>query len=730
VSTSAVRYEKADGIVNLVIDDPSQSSNTMNQAYRDSMEAAVNQLADEIAADGDSIKGVIVSSGKKTFFAGGDLKLMTQATPTDAEEIFENIQSIKATLRKLETCGKPVVAAINGAALGGGLEIGLACHHRIAAEGGYEIGLPEVTLGLLPGGGGVTRTVRMFGLQDALMNVLLQGPRMKPTQAKDTGLVDEVVEADQLLPAAKAWIESVQDDENAAVQPWDRDGYKIPGGAPSSPKLAQFLPAFPSNLRKQIKGADYRAPKNIMAAAVEGAQVDFETATRIESRYLIELITGQQFKNMTQAFFFDLGSINAGGSRPDGIEPRKFTKVAVLGAGMMGAGIAYVSAKAGMEVVLKDVDLAAAEKGKAYSEKLLAKQLEKGRTTQEKVDEFLGRIKATDDYADLEGCDLVVEAVFESVDIKHQVFGELEPIVKDDALLGSNTSTLPITGLAEGVKRPEDFIGIHFFSPVDKMPLVEIIAGEKTNDATIAGALDYVQQIKKTPIVVNDSRGFFTSRVIGHFINEGLAMLGEGVNPSTLERAATQAGFPVGVLQISDELNLELMKKIRVASKKAVEEEGGTWEKHAAEDVIDTMIELGRSSKLVGQGFFDYDENGKRTGLWPGLAETFPVADDQPPFQDIKDRLVFVMSLDTVRCLEEGVLRTVPDANIGSIFGIGFPPMLGGAIQHINGYESADGRIGVEAFTERAQELAQKYGDHFEPPALLLDKAKNGEKFA
>ncbi|MFZ0142115.1 MAG: 3-hydroxyacyl-CoA dehydrogenase NAD-binding domain-containing protein, partial [Aeromicrobium sp.] len=531
-TTDAVRYEKADGIVNLVIDDPSQSTNTMTQAYRDSMENAVSQLVDEIASDGDSIKGVIVSSGKKTFFAGGDLKLMTQATADDGEEIFENVEAIKATLRKLETCGKPVVAAINGAALGGGLEIPLSCHHRIAVAGGYEIGVPEVTLGLLPGAGGITRTVRMFGLQDALMNVLLQGPRMKPAQAKEVGIVDEIVDTqEELLPAARAWIESVQGDEDAAKQPWDREGYKIPGGAPSSPKLAQFLPAFPSNLRKQVKGADYRAPKNIMAAAVEGAQVDFETATRIESRYLVDLITGQQFKNMTQAFFFDLGSINAGGSRPDGIEPRKFTKVAVLGAGMMGAGIAYVSAKAGMEVVLKDVDLAAAEKGKAYSEKLLAKQLEKGRTTQEKVDEFLGRIKPTDDYADLEGCDLVVEAVFESVDIKHQVFGELEPIVKPDALLGSNTSTLPITSLAEGVKRPDDFIGIHFFSPVDKMPLVEIIAGEKTNDATIAGALDYVQQIKKTPIVVNDSRGFFTSRVIGHFINEGLAMLGEGVNP-------------------------------------------------------------------------------------------------------------------------------------------------------------------------------------------------------
>ncbi|MGJ9411874.1 3-hydroxyacyl-CoA dehydrogenase NAD-binding domain-containing protein [Aeromicrobium sp. CF4.19] len=728
--TEAVRYEVDGGIVNLVIDDPSQNANTMNQAYSDSMAKAVDRLVEEIAADGDAIKGVIVSSAKKTFFAGGDLKLMTQATPDDAQQLFDNVEGIKATLRRLETCGKPVVAAINGAALGGGLEIALACHRRIAADGRYEIGLPEVTLGLLPGGGGVTRTVRMFGLQDALMNVLLQGPRMKPAVAQSKGLVDEVVEGqDALLPAAKAWIESVQGDEEAATQPWDRKGYKIPGGTPSSPKLAQFLPAFPSNLRKQTKGAPFKAPRNIMSAAVEGAQVDFDTASRIESRYLVELLVGQQFKNMTQAFFFDLSSINAGGSRPEGIEPRTFTKVAVLGAGMMGAGIAYVSAKAGMEVVLKDVSLEAAQKGKAYSEKLLAKQLEKGRTTQDKVDELLARITPSDDYADLEGCDLVVEAVFESVELKHQVFGDLQDVVKPDALLGSNTSTLPITDLAAGVTRPEDFIGIHFFSPVDKMPLVEIIAGAKTDDAAIAGALDYVRQIKKTPIVVNDSRGFFTSRVIGTFVNEGLAMLAEGVNPNSIERAGTQAGFPVGVLQLSDELNLELMKKIRIASQKAVEEEGGTWDKATAEDVIDTMIDLGRSSRLVGQGFYDY-EDGKRAGLWSGLAEQFSASADQPAFDDLKERLTFIMSLETIKCLEEDVLRTVPDANIGSIFGIGFPALHGGAIQYVNGYEAADGSIGVEAFTARTQELAQTYGDRFEPPALLLEKAKNGEKFS
>lgn len=726
--TEAVRYEVEGGIVNLVIDDPNQSANTMNSAYSESMAKAVDRLVDEIAADGDAIKGVIVSSAKKTFFAGGDLKLMTQATPADAQALFDNVEGIKATLRKLETCGKPVVAAINGAALGGGLEIALAAHHRVAADARYEIGLPEVTLGLLPGGGGVTRTVRMFGLQDALMNILLQGPRMQPAKAQSVGLVDEIVPADDLLSAARKWIESVQGDEDAAKQPWDRSGYRMPGGTPSNPKLAANLPAFPSMLRKQTKGAPYKAPRNILSAAVEGAQVDFDTASRIESRYLVELLVGQQFKNMTQAFFFDLGSINAGGSRPEGVEPRKFTKVAVLGAGMMGAGIAYVSAQAGMEVVLKDVSLEAAEKGKQYSEKLLAKKLEKGRTTQEKVDEFLARIKPTADYADLEGCDLVVEAVFESVELKHTVFGDLQDVVAPDALLGSNTSTLPITTLAEGVKRPEDFIGIHFFSPVDKMPLVEIIAGEKTNDAAIAGALDYVKQIRKTPIVVNDSRGFFTSRVIGTFVNEGIGMLAEGVNPVTIERATTIAGFPAPVLQLSDELNLELMVKIRNESKAATEAEGGTWDAHPGEKIIDRMIELGRPSRLKGAGFYEYAD-GRRTGLWTGLAEEFPVSDEQPPFEDLKERLTFIMSLETVKCFEEGVLRTVPDANIGSIFGIGFPPLQGGVIQYINGYEAADGEIGVEAFTKRAQELAATYGDRFEPPALLLEKAKKGEKF-
>ncbi|MGJ9422327.1 3-hydroxyacyl-CoA dehydrogenase NAD-binding domain-containing protein [Aeromicrobium sp. CF3.5] len=727
--TEAVRYEVKDGIAHLVLDDPSQSANTMNQAYTDSMEKAVNAFVSDIETKGDQVLGAVVSSAKKTFFAGGDLKLMTQATKDDAPELFANVERVKATLRKLETSGKPVAAAINGAALGGGLEIALACHHRVAADGRYEIGLPEATLGLLPGGGGVTRTVRMFGIADALMKVLLQGPRMKPAKAQGLGLVDEVVAPDDLLSTAIAWVKANATNEEAAQQPWDRAGYKMPGGKPTTPSLAAILPSFPSNLRKQVKGADYRAQRNIMSAAVEGALVDFETATRIESRYLVELIVGQQFKNMTQAFFFDLGAINAGKSRPDGIEPTKAEKVAVLGAGMMGAGIAYVSAQAGMNVVLKDVSQEAADKGKAYSEKLLDKALERGKITAEKKDEVLGRILATADYADLEGCDFVVEAVFESVKLKHEVFAEVEKVVKPDALLGSNTSTLPITGLAEGVSRPKDFIGIHFFSPVDKMPLVEIIAGEDTSDEAIARVFDYTKAIKKTPIVVGDSRGFFTSRVIGTFVNEGIGMLAEGVSPVSIERATTMSGFPAPVLQLTDELNMELMVKIRNESKAAVEGAGGTWEPAAAETIIDQMIEAGRASRLKGAGFYEYDEAGKRTGLWSGLAEKFPVSDTQPAFEDLKERLTFIMSIESVKCLDEGVLRTIPDANIGSIFGIGFPPNQGGVIQYINGYEAADGSLGVQAFVDRAQELAAQYGDRFTPPASLLEKAKNGETF-
>jgi 3-hydroxyacyl-CoA dehydrogenase/enoyl-CoA hydratase/3-hydroxybutyryl-CoA epimerase len=674
------------------------------------------------------VVGVVLTSAKKTFFAGGDLTMLVRARPEDSQRLFDESMQIKRDLRRLETLGKPVVAAINGAALGGGLEIALACHRRIAAEGRYEIGLPEVTLGLLPGGGGVVRTVRMLGIQTALTEVLLQGQRYKPAQAKEKGLVDEVVDPSVLLDDARSWILSVQGQEEAAQQPWDRKGYKMPGGTPSHPSLAAMLPVFPATLRKQLKGADYPAPRAIMAAAVESAQVDFETAQRIEARYFTSLVTGQTAKNMTQAFFFDLQAINSGSLRPQGFDTFKARKVGVLGAGMMGAGIAYVCARAGAEVVLKDVSVEAAERGKGYSAKLNEKGVSRGRLTQQKADEMLARILPTAEPSDLTGCDLVIEAVFEDPALKSKVFAEILPFVNPDALLCSNTSTLPITELSAAVDRPEDFIGLHFFSPVDKMPLVEIIRGGKTSEAAVARAIDVVQQIRKTPIVVNDSRGFYTSRVIGTQINEGLAMLGEGVAPMSIERAALQAGYPVGPLQISDELNMELMVKIRNATKAAVERDGGTYTPHPAEQVIERMIALGRPSKLKGAGFYDYDAAGKRQGLWPGLAAELPVADSQPDLQELKDRMLFIEAVETVRCFDEGVITSTAEANIGSIFGIGYPANTGGAAQFVNGYVGPHG-TGIQAFVARAQELAATYGERFEPPASLVAKAARGERF-
>ncbi|NDJ88263.1 3-hydroxyacyl-CoA dehydrogenase NAD-binding domain-containing protein [Mycolicibacter kumamotonensis] len=714
MAENTIQWDKdADGIVTLTLDDPTGSANVMNEHYRESMHNAVERLV----AEKDSITGVVITSAKKTFFAGGDLKAMIQVGPDDAQAVFEQVETIKADLRTLETFGKPVVAAINGAALGGGLEIALACHHRIAADAkGSQLGLPEVTLGLLPGGGGVARTVRMLGIQNAFMNVLAQGTRFKPAKAKEIGLVDEVLPTvEELVPAAKAWIKANPD---AHTQPWDAKGYKMPGGTPSTPALAAILPSFPALLRKQLKGANMPAPRAILAAAVEGAAVDFDTATRIESRYFVSLVTGQVAKNMIQAFFFDLQHINGGGSRPEGIGQTPIKKIGVLGAGMMGAGIAYVSAKAGFDVVLKDVSLEAAQKGKGYSEKLEAKALERGRTTAEKSKALLDKITPTGDPADLKGVDFVIEAVFENQELKHKVFAEIEDIVEPNALLGSNTSTLPITGLATGVKRQEDFIGIHFFSPVDKMPLVEIIKGEKTSDEALARVFDYVLAIKKTPIVVNDSRGFYTSRVIGTFVNEALMMLGEGVEPASIEQAGLQAGYPAAPLQLCDELNLELMQKIALATREGIEAAGGTYEKQMNETVVDKMIELGRPSRLKGAGFYEYVD-GKRAGLWPGLRETFNSGSSTPPLQDMIDRMLFAEALETQKCLDEGVLTSTADANIGAIMGIGFPPWTGGTAQFIVGYEGPHG-VGKDAFVARAKELAAKYGDRFTPPKSLL----------
>ncbi|MEV6123673.1 3-hydroxyacyl-CoA dehydrogenase NAD-binding domain-containing protein [Streptomyces sp. NPDC052077] len=718
---TAIRWERDDtGVVTLVLDDPAQSANTMNRAFRDSLAA----VADRLEAERETVRGVILTSAKKTFFAGGDLRDLIRVTPDTAQDLFEGGLAVKRDLRRIETLGRPVVAALNGAALGGGYEIALACHHRVALDApGSRIGCPEVTLGLLPGGGGVVRSVRLLGIADALLKVLLQGTRYSPRRALENGLVDEVADSpDDLIARARAFIDAHPE----SAQPWDRPGYRIPGGTPAHPRFAANLPSFPANLRKRTAGAPYPAPAAVLAAAVEGAQVDFETAQVVEARYFVELAAGQTAKNMIQAFFFDLQAVNSGAGRPRDVEPRTVRRVAVLGAGMMGAGIAYACARAGIDVVLKDVTPEAALRGRRHSEKLCDRAVARGRTTREKADALLARITPTAEAADLAGCDAVIEAVFEDAALKHKVFQEVQHIVAPDALLCSNTSTLPVTALAEGVERQDDFIGLHFFSPVDRMPLVEIVRGGRTGDEALARAFDLVRQIGKTPIVVNDSRGFFTSRVIGRFINEGVAMVGEGVEPASVEQAAAQAGYPAKVLSLMDELTLTLPRRIRQETRRAVEEAGGTWTEHPADAVIDRMVdEFGRPGRAGGAGFYEYGEDGTRTRLWPGLREHFTRPGHGIPFRDMQERMLFSEALDTVRLLEEGVLTSVADANIGSLLGIGFPGWTGGVLQYINGYEG-----GLPGFVARARELAGRYGDRFAPPALLVEKAERGETFS
>ncbi|MGJ3254834.1 MAG: 3-hydroxyacyl-CoA dehydrogenase NAD-binding domain-containing protein [Alcanivorax sp.] len=714
---SAIRWEQdADNIVTLILDDPNQSANTMNELYGKSMAATVERLEKEK----DNIAGVIITSAKKTFFAGGDLRDLLKAKKEDGQVFLDNVTEIKRQLRVLETLGKPVVAALNGTALGGGLEIALACHHRVAInDKSAQFGLPEVTLGLLPGGGGVTRVIRMLGIQDGLMKVLMQGQRMKADKAQKTGLIDELaVDRDEMLAKAREWIKA----NPKAQQPWDQKGYKIPGGDPKNPKFAMNLPAFPANLKKQIKGANYPAPLAIMSAAVEGAQVDFDNASTIEGRYFVSLVTSQVAKNMITAFFFNLQAINAGASRPKDVPKFRAEKVGILGAGMMGAGIAYVTARSGAQVVLKDISQENAEKGKDYSRKLLDKDISRGKMTEEKKEQILSLIHATADAKDLDGVDFVIEAVFESTELKHKVFQEIEDVVKPDAVLGSNTSSLPITGLSKGVKKQDNFIGIHFFSPVDKMPLVEIISGKDTSPEALAKTYDYCQQIKKTPIVVNDARGFFTTRVIGTFANEGIAMLGEGINAQSIEQAAMQAGYPVGTLNLIDEINMETALKIGKAARDDAKREGQELPpEHPAEVVMKKMVEeLDRPGKVQGKGFYEYPENGKKH-LWPGLKDAFG-GDKEIPFEDIKERMMFVEAIEAVKCFDEGVMESVADANIGSIFGIGFPAWTGGVIQYINQYEG-----GLRGFVARAQELAKSYGDRFNPPASLVAKAEKDE---
>jgi 3-hydroxyacyl-CoA dehydrogenase/enoyl-CoA hydratase/3-hydroxybutyryl-CoA epimerase len=713
--TDAIRYEIGqDRIVVLTLDMPGQSANTMNAVYCEAMAACVARLQ----AEKDSIAGVIITSAKHTFFAGGDLNELVKVGKSEAKAFYDRVLLLKAQLRALETLGKPVVAAINGAALGGGWEICLACHHRVALDlPSVQLGLPEVTLGLLPGGGGVVRMVRLLGLEKALP-YLLEGKKINAQQALQTGLIDELArDRDELLAKSRAWILA----NPSVVQPWDAKGYRLPGGTPSDPKIGQMLAIAPSILRNKTQGC-LPAPEKILCAAVEGAQVDFDTAHLIETRYFTELATGQVAKNLIGTFWFQLNEIKAGGSRPQGFAPYLTKKVGVLGAGMMGAGIAYVSAVAGVAVVLKDVDLAAAEKGKARSAALLDKKVARGQLTAEQREATLARIRTTDSDADLAGCDLIIEAVFEDRALKASVSAAAQAVVGHDAVIASNTSTLPITGLAMAVPDPTKFIGLHFFSPVEKMPLVEIIKGARTSDATLARGFDFVLQINKTPIVVNDSRGFFTSRVFGTFTNEGIAMLGEGVSAPMIETEARKAGMPVGPLAISDEVSLSLMSHIRAQTAKDLRAEGKRPMEHPAFAVIDLQLnEYKRPGKAAGAGFYDYPANGQKY-LWPLLKSRFEKAGGQISPQDIRDRLLFIQALETVRCMEEGVLTSTADANVGSIFGIGFAAWTGGALQFINQY-------GLQDFVGRAQYLAEQYGERFSPPTLLLEKAARHELF-
>lgn len=704
------KYEKdQDNIVTVTMDMQGRSANVINEEFGKLWLEMIDRLEKEKA----DIAGVILTSAKSTFFAGADIDNLYKQT--DAKLIFEMCEGLKHQLRRLETLGKPVVAAMNGAALGGGLEIALACHYRIALNNPKaQFGLPEVGLGLLPGGGGIIRLTRMIGLQPALP-LLTEGKRLKVKEALSNGLINAIAETpEDMFAQAKAWIKA----NPKAINPWDDKGFKFPGGDARNPKVASMIPIVPAMTKKKTWG-NYPAVEAIINTAVEGSVVDFETACRIESRYFTSLAVGQVSKNMITAFWYNLNAINAGGSRPKGFDKYTTKKVGVLGAGMMGAGIAYVTALSGMDVVLKDVSVEAAEKGKAYSEGLLKKRVSKGKMTKEKMEEVLNRIKATD-KAEFEGCDLIIEAVFEDRELKAKVTQEAEAVMLPEGTFASNTSTLPITGLAKASSRPKQFIGLHFFSPVDKMPLVEIICGEETDDATLAKAFDYVLQIKKTPIVVNDSRGFYTSRVFSTYVMEGIAMLGEGQHPKAIENAGMKAGMPVGPLALTDEVSMKLMDHIRKQTEKDLAAEGKTAPHHPGFAVCEKLLAANRPGKAAGAGFYEYPQGGTKY-LWPELTTMFPQTTPLSQ-QEMIDRMLIVQALDTVRCLQEGVLRSVADANIGSIFGWGFAPFHGGTLQYING-------VGLKNVIEKAKQLEAKYGERFAVPKLLQEKADKGELF-
>lgn len=703
-----IRYElldAADGKVALItFDEPNSSVNTMCRQWQaDLSEATARVLADRQQL-GDTLKGIVLASAKTSFFAGADLKATMRLTPADAPTAFGEIERMKKHFRTLETLGIPVISCLNGAALGGGWEVALVGHYRIAVDNPrIQFGLPEVTLGLMPGATGITKMTRLLGLMGA-QPYLLEGKLFNPREALELQLVHELVATpEQLLPGALARIAS----HPHSVQPWDDKNHRMPGGTPANPKVAAALSVAPALLKKTTRGR-YPAPEAILATMVEGAIVDYDTALRIESRYLARLMTGPVARNMINTFFFDMNAIKSGQSRPGNAPRYKPKKVGILGAGMMGAGIAWAQASRGIFTVLRDVTQEKAEAGKAYSAKLSQARVDKGRLEPAAQQALLDLIDPTASAADLAGCDLVIEAVFESRELKARVTREAEPQLAEGGFFASNTSTLPITGLAEASSRPAKFVGIHFFSPVDKMKLVEIIRGKATDDETVARAFDYVQALGKVPIVVNDSRGFYTSRTFGTYVMEGAAMLGEGVPAALIENAAMQAGMPVGPLAVLDETALTWSVHVLDQTRADCAAEGRSYSATPGELLVERMVkELKRPGRAGGGGFYDYPAGGRKQ-LWTQLPSLFgrPADSGALSVQEIQDRLLYRQAVETARCLAEGVLTSVHDANIGSIFGIGFPAWTGGAMQFIYG-------TGVEAFLARADGLAQRFGSGF-----------------
>ncbi|GGI70763.1 3-hydroxyacyl-CoA dehydrogenase [Polymorphobacter multimanifer] len=717
----AIRSElDADGILLLTIDVPGLGMNVITPEVTRDLAAAIERLRTD-----PDVKGAVLTSGKKSgFMAGADLKgmgaLFGGAAPAADDgksklaKLFDAVFGLNKLLRDLETCGKPVAAAVNGLALGGGLEFILACHYRVIADNPkITLGLPEVMVGLFPGAGGTQRLPRLMGVQPALM-YLLQGKNMSPAEAKGFGVVQEIAPADEVVDRAKAWVKA---NPAGGVQPWDQKGFKFPGGVGGfNPAFAQTFVAGTAMTAKSTSN-NMNAPKAILSAVYEGAQLPMDTAIRVESKYFAKVVADPQAGNMIRSLFVSKQAAEKGARRPKDVAPMPTKKIAMLGAGLMGAGVAMVTAQAGIDVVLLDRDLAAAEKGKQYTADRLAKK----RMDPAKAQAILDRIHPTSDYADLAGCDLIIEAVFESREIKADVTKATEAVVGADTFFGSNTSTLPITGLAKAWSKPENFIGIHFFSPVEKMPLVEIIVGKETGPAAIAKALDYVAAIRKTPIVVNDSRGFYTSRCFGTYVQEGLALLGEGTNPALIENIGKQMGMPVGPLAVNDEVGLDLSYKVGQQTRADL---GDAYKPGPADGVITKMHELGRQGRKNAKGFYVYPDDGGKKYLWPDLVATVAggLAEEQPSADAVKERLLYRQLVECARCFGEGVLETPEDGDLGAIFGWGFLPFSGGPFSHMD-------TVGIAKVVAILERLAETHGERFTPPQLLLEMAAAGETF-